>query len=89
MAPKTERIEMRTDPETSDLLARAARTRDESVSSFVLKAARTEADRVLARADRTIMPAEQFDEMMAALDKPDESTRLADIAARPRRFRRR
>ncbi|MEU7757625.1 MULTISPECIES: DUF1778 domain-containing protein [Micromonospora] len=88
MAPKTERIEMRTDLETSDLLTRAARTCDESVSSFVLKAARTEADRVLARADRTIMSAEQFDEMMAALDKPDQPTKLAELASKPRRFRR-
>ncbi|MFV2017812.1 DUF1778 domain-containing protein [Micromonospora sp. LOL_023] len=86
MASKTERIEMRTDPDTSALITEAAKSRHVSVTSFVLEAARHEANRVLARSDSTMMPAEQFDEMMAALDKPDAPTRLAELAKRPRRF---
>jgi uncharacterized protein (DUF1778 family) len=52
-----------------------------------VRSARAEADRVLARADVTVMPAEQFDAMVAALDDPrevPELVRLARRAVRPR-----
>jgi uncharacterized protein (DUF1778 family) len=86
---KTERIEMRTTPEDHDLITRAANASNVTTSSFVLAAARTEASRVLARTDMTIMAADQFDELMAALDTPGEIPTLAALASRPRRFVRR
>jgi uncharacterized protein (DUF1778 family) len=89
MPAKTRRMEARVDPETDELIARAAELTHESVSSFVVRAARAEADRVLARTDVTVMPADQFDALIEALDQPDVAPTLARAAARPRRFMRR
>ncbi len=86
LATKTERIEIRTDPEREARIARAARVTQISMSAFVLAAAIAEADRVLARTDQTIMPGDQFDDLMAALDEPDEAPALTRLAAQPRRF---
>ena len=46
-------------------------------------------DESWARADLTLMPAGQFDTLIAALDEPDEARRLAEAASRPRRYTRR
>jgi uncharacterized protein (DUF1778 family) len=89
MALKTHRIEMRADPESEELIARAAALRKESVSAFVLGAARREADVLLARADLTLMPVEQFDALMASLDTSDEAPALRRAAQERRRFTRR
>lgn len=88
MAAKTKRLEMRVDETTSVIIARAASMRHETVSSFVGRAARAEADRVLARSDTTLMPAEQFDSLMASLENADRAPQLARVAARERRFER-
>lgn len=86
MAAKTHRMEARLDAETDQLIARAAELTNESVSGFVVRAARAEADRVLARMDVTVMPAEQFDALIESLDQPDRASLLARTAARRRRF---
>lgn len=88
MAVKTRRIEMRADPESEERIARAASARHQSVSTFVLSAAVREADVVLARADVTLMPVEQFDALMDSLDAPDQALRLLAAASGPRRFAR-
>lgn len=88
MAVKTRRIEMRADPESEQRISQAAAARRQSVSTFVLAAAMREADMVLARADVTLMPAEQFDALMDALEIPDPAPRLLEAASRPRRFTR-
>jgi uncharacterized protein (DUF1778 family) len=82
---ETERTEIRT---VRHVLRQAAQAQHTSISAFVLDAATTAADVVLARADRTLMPADQFDGLMAALDEPDEAPALAALAAKPRKFRR-
>lgn len=87
--PKTDRIEMRADPADSELIRRAADAVDQTVSSFALNAARSEASRVLARSDATIMPADQFDALMASLDAPEDVPNLAKLANKRRRFVRR
>ena len=46
------------------------------------------ADVVLARADTTLMPAEQFDALMSSLEVPDEAPTLLEAASPPRRFSR-
>jgi uncharacterized protein (DUF1778 family) len=86
---KTERIELRADQVSAQAIARAAQLQRLSVSAFVLQAASCEADRVLARTEHTVMPAEQFDHMMASLDTPDEAPNLARAAGRRRRTARR
>ncbi len=88
MATRTRRMEARVDPETDERISKAAALNHESVSAFIVRASRAEADRVLARADVTVMSAEQFDLMVESLDHADEAPRLAEVAARPRRFSR-
>lgn len=86
MATKSKRIEVRTEPEREAWIARAAAAEELSVSAFVIGAATREADRVLARRDATVMPAEQFDRLIDALDEPDPAERLRTAARQPRRF---
>lgn len=87
VATKTRRMEQRIDEDTVVLLSKAAALTHESVSAFVVRSARDEAARVLARSDLTIMPAAQFDEMLAALDAaPRRIPALADAAAHRRTF---
>jgi uncharacterized protein (DUF1778 family) len=79
---------MRTDPESEALITAAAAARRVSVSAFVLGAATEEAGRVLGRGDLTLMPADQFDALVGALDEPDEAPRLVAAARSPRRYTR-
>lgn len=79
---------MRADPASEERIARAAEAEDLSISAFVLGAAAREADRVLGRADATLMPAAQFDTLLAALDEQDAAPRLQRATAGPRRYRR-
>lgn len=88
MAAKTQRIEMRTDPASEALIAQAARLTHQSVSAFVLSAATAEAERVLARVDHVVMPADQFDALISSLDTPGDAPGLARVARRNRRFTR-
>lgn len=88
MAVKARRMEARVDAETDERITRAAAVTHESVSGFVVRAARAEADRVLMRADVTPMPAEQFDALIASLDEADTAPTLVRAAARSRRFHR-
>jgi uncharacterized protein (DUF1778 family) len=89
MATRTRRIEMRADPESEALISRAAAAQRVSVSAFVLDAAAREASRVLGRADLTLMPADEFDAFVGALEHADPAPRLAAAAAGGRRYRRR
>jgi uncharacterized protein (DUF1778 family) len=82
---KSERIELRADPTSAANIALAAQLQHLSVSAFILQAAAGEAERLLARSDHTVMPAAQFDSIIASLDEPDEAPNLARAAARRRR----
>lgn len=77
---------MRADEESEARIARAAALERMSVSAFVLGAAGREADRVLSEVDQTVLPAEQFDTLMAFLDVPDRAPQLRKIARRGRPF---
>lgn len=88
MATKTRRMEQRIDEDTDVLLSKAAAVTHETVSAFVVRSARDEAARVLARSDLTMMPAAQFDRMLEALDaSPRRIPALAEAASRARRFK--
>jgi uncharacterized protein (DUF1778 family) len=78
-------MEARVDPETYELITRAAELTQESVSGFVVRAARAEADRVLARVDVTALPAEQFDALIDSLDEADPAPTLAALHPHRRR----
>lgn len=71
---------MRADEETGHRITRAAQLTNQSVSSFVLGAARVAADRLIAEQDTT-MPAEQFDGLIASLDQPDPAPTLSRLGA--------
>lgn len=89
--PRRERLEARVDSETNAVIARAAAALNLSKSEFVVSAVAAEAQRVVARTDVTLMPAEMFDQMMSTLDVPDEDaaetlrTALRGVPSRPRR----
>jgi uncharacterized protein (DUF1778 family) len=86
MATKTQRIEMRTDPDSEARIAQAARLAGQTISAFVLDAASSAADRLLARVHHVVMPNDQFDELMQSLDRADEAPTLARLAQRKQRF---
>lgn len=83
---KTERIELRVSAEDKDAIAAAAAMEHTTTTEFVRQAVLDRAQHVQARSDRTLMPAEQFDALVAALDMPDDAPNLTLAFARPRRF---
>lgn len=70
MASKTERIEARIAPDRAERIRKAAALEGVSTSAFVVDAAADRAERILRRWHETVVPAEFFDELLAALDEP-------------------
>lgn len=83
---RTERIELRVSPDDKDAIATAAAMEHATTTEFVRDAVLDRAQRIRARADRTLMPAEQFDALVAALDMPEDAPILTRAFARQRRF---
>lgn len=83
---RTERIELRVTAEDKDIISAAAAMEHTTTTEFVREAVLERAQRVQARGDHTLMPAEQFDALVAALDVPDETPNLARAFAHKRRF---
>lgn len=81
---KTRRLELRTDEATHHLITEAAELTHVTKSVFVADAARQAAERVIARADVTLMDPDVFDTMMVSLDRADESAELMALAGLPR-----
>lgn len=86
MSTKTGRFEIRLAEEGRNHIEEAAGAVGETLTDFVRNAAIQRADRILALSSRTLMSAEQFDAMIKSLDVADESSELAELAARPRRY---
>lgn len=86
---KSERLEARATEDEAAVIARAAELLNATVSSFVVGAAVEKAETIVARAERTLMPAEQFDAMIAALDDATPVPEIVELASRPRRVARR
>ena len=79
------RLNFRVRPDTEQRLRAAAAACDESLTDFVIAAAEERADEVLAT--HTLVPADYFDQLLAALDEPVEPNEaLRQAARRPRRF---
>lgn len=83
---KTDRVEVRIARSSHEQISAAAQKVNETTSEFMRNAALDRADKILALASRTLMPAEQFDAMIQALDTPDDAPNLEKLAAQPRRF---
>lgn len=80
----TARLEVRVAPERKALLERAADLSHVKVSDFVRSAAEERAEQVIREHDRTTrVPAEFFDDLLAALDAPARPN--AALAAAGRR----
>ncbi|MCA9599842.1 MAG: DUF1778 domain-containing protein [Myxococcales bacterium] len=86
MAIRTERIELRAQPERARRIRYAAELRKQSVSTFMLDAASASAERVIAESAATVVPTEFFDKLWRALDAPPKPNRaLVKLAASRRR----
>lgn len=88
MSTKNDRLEMRVSKADRALIEDAAEHLDESVSDFTRNAALRRAEKVLARMNVTLMPAEQFDALLESLDIADDAPALKKAFERPRRFER-
>lgn len=78
--PKTDRLEIRIEPESKTDIERAAAASGESTSDFVTRAALERAHAVLEQQRVTVVPSDYFDRLTKALDTPDtlnEPTRRA------------
>ena len=75
---KTGRIDARVEPELVELVGAAAKTLRVSKSAFISDTLRRESEKVMARADATVMDAATWDRMMNALDTPDSAPRLVE-----------
>lgn len=86
MATASARLEVRVRPESKARIEHAAALADVPVSDFVRTAAEERAEEVMAEHDAlTRVPADFFDDLLAALDAPSEpSDALARAARRAR-----
>jgi uncharacterized protein (DUF1778 family) len=89
VVPKTRRLEVRADEATVERIQKAAIAVHEPASEFVRKAAVQRAEDVLRQEVVTEMDAEQFDMLMASLDRAGGAPRLAAAAHKPAVFERR
>lgn len=87
-AKKVARWEARVTVATDEKIERARKLLKLRKTEFLTSAAEEKADRILARADVTLMDQALFDELVASLDTPDPAPTLERLAARPRRVRR-
>lgn len=85
---RSRRIEARATEDDARLIAHAAQLLNKTVSAFTVSAAVEKAENIVARAEATIMPAEQFDAMIAALDDPTPIPQIEDLARRSYRIER-
>lgn len=83
---RAERIELRVTADDKSVIAQAAALEQVTTTEFVRTAVLDRVRLVRARADRTLMPAEQFDALIAALDEPDDVPALARAFTRERQF---
>lgn len=83
---RTERIELRVSPADKRSIVSAAAMEHSTTTEFVRSAVLDRARHVGARAERTLMPAEQFDALVASLDVPEDIPALTQAFARSRTF---
>lgn len=85
MAVKTDRLETRLSPKERARIERAASMAGVSMSAFMVGAAVDRAEEIIAAATTTVVPADYFDGLLAALDEPEAAPRLERAAKRSRR----
>ena len=81
---KSERLELRIDPDQKRLLEDAAAATDRSVTAFVLQSASIAAQDVLADRTTFVLGAEEWAAFTTALDRPPRANpRLAAFLSEP------
>ncbi len=85
---KDERLNLRVTAQEKRLLERAAQATHASATQFILRSALISAEDVLAAETRFALPAEQWGEFTALLDRPARVVpALARAASKPSPFR--
>lgn len=75
---KNARLEARVEPDLLELVDAAAKTLHQTKSAFIANTLRKEAEKVMARADVTLMDPVTWDRMMSSLDVPDPAPILRE-----------
>jgi uncharacterized protein (DUF1778 family) len=84
---KQDRLQLRVEPSDKALLERAASAAHLNVSAFVLQAASSKAEEVLAERHSIRLTPQGAESFTEALERPAEvNERLAEALRRPRRF---
>ncbi len=84
---KTERIEVRTEPEIKKLIQLAAAIENSSDSDFIVKTLVAASEEVINTSNSTILTAKQFEKLEQYLEsgyQPSEA--LIKLAKRPRKY---
>jgi len=84
MATKSDRVEARVSREQHRRIQRAAQLAGQSVSSFIVAASVEKAEEVIAEHSVTEVPADYFDRLVAAIDRPTAAPKLGRAAKRAR-----
>ncbi len=79
-ATKSKRLEARLTAGQREEIEHAAAITGESVSSFVVLAAVQRAEAIVTERMSSVVPADYFDRLVAALDEPDPAPRLRRAA---------
>ncbi len=80
MAVKSDRQEIRVSHEERTKIERAANMAQISVSAFCRESAVEKAEKLIAEQTTTVVPADFFDSLLSAIDKPDKAQNLAKAA---------
>ena len=75
---KNARLEARVEPELLDLVTSAAAALHQSKSAFIASTLRKESEKVMARADVTLVDPVTWERMMSSLQTPDRAPRLRE-----------
>lgn len=87
MAKVKERWDFRVDPETDQVVRRAAETSERTLTDFVIDAAVLEAERLLADRTQFLLDAEQWERFVELLDRsPRENPGLEKLFSKPSVF---
>lgn len=84
MPARSDRVEARLSPAEREQIHRAAELKGQSISSFIVSAAVERANEVISEHTVTRVPADYFDELLRALDKPAPAPQLQRAARRAR-----
>jgi len=82
-ARRSERINLRVEPEADELLRAAARAQHKSLSAFMVESALERAQQVMDAERRIVLQADEFDRIVEELERPGRVVApLVEVAER-------